>query len=45
VAVELSEEELLSLASLSHEQALQTALAPLSEPLLSPIESLLAALS
>lgn len=45
VADELSEEELLSLVSLSHEQALQTALAPLSEPLLSPIESLLASLS
>ena len=45
VAEELSEEELLSLVSLSHEQALQTALAPLSEPLLSPIESLLASLS
>jgi hypothetical protein len=45
VAEELSEEELLSLVSLSHQQALQTALAPLSEPLLSPIESLLASLS
>jgi hypothetical protein len=45
VAGELSEEELLSLVSLSHEQALQTALAPLSESLLSPIESLLASLS
>jgi hypothetical protein len=45
VANELSEEELLSLVSLSHEQALQTAPAPLSEPLLSPIESLIASLS
>jgi len=45
VADELSEEELLSLVSLSPEQALQTAQAPLPEPLLSPIESLLASLS
>jgi hypothetical protein len=45
VSEELSEEELLSLVSLSHEEALQTALAPLSEPLLSPIDSLLASLS
>jgi hypothetical protein len=45
VAEELSEEELLSLVNFSHEQALQAALAPLSEPLLSPMESLLASLS
>jgi len=44
VAAELSEAELLSLVSSSQSQALQSALAPLSEPLLSPIESLLASL-
>jgi hypothetical protein len=44
VAAELSEAELLSLVSSSQSQALQSALAPLSEPLLSPIESLLSSL-
>ena len=44
VAAELSEAELLSLVSPPQSQALQSALAPLSEPLLSPIESLLASL-
>lgn len=45
VAEELTREELLSLVTLSHEQAHRSAMAPLSEPLLSPIESLLASLS